>query len=179
MKQYLFLIAALTLFLSCKSRKVLIAKTDSIAKYSAEKSTHSEENHIDIIDIENQKNTVAYDSSGVKIVIIPVSGKQIKIDKDGNFAGEALKVEVINKKQISIKQTEFANVDRTINDQKITDNSFKKKQQVAVSKKIKSIESKPNCSWIWWISGLFILVVFVYILYKIYNLNPFFKGLFQ
>jgi hypothetical protein len=166
MKRYLLLIAALTIFTGCKSRKVLNAKIDSTAITSVYKQAHIEESHIDTGSIKIKKEIATYDSSDIKVVIIPIAGKIIRINKDGIFTGEALKVEIINKKQTSTKQTEFKSEHRAINDQKKEDSSFTKRQQISISKKTKSIDAKPNYSWIWWIGGLFVIAIFVYQLYK-------------
>jgi hypothetical protein len=165
MKRYL-LLAAVAMFTACKSRQVLTTKIDSTAITSLNKKAHIEKIHIDTSNVKTNKEITVHDNSDIKVVIIPIPGKMIRIDKDGSFVGEALKVEVINKKQISTNQTEFTSEHRAINDQKTEDSSFTKKQQVSVTKKIKSIDSKPNYSWIWWISGLFVIVIFVYQLYK-------------
>ncbi|MEO8887306.1 MAG: hypothetical protein ABI367_14665 [Mucilaginibacter sp.] len=166
MKRYLIVMATVTLFISCKGRKVLSTKIDSAAIFTYGKLSHKSESYVDSTNIKNQKNIITNDSSEVKIVIIPVPDRKITVDKDGNFIGEASIVKVVGKKHSLTQQSELDDERRGINDNKTVNNVSTKKQEVSVSKKIKAIEAKPNYSWIWWVSGLFVIVVIVYRLYK-------------
>ncbi len=168
MKRYLLFALIIIPCIGCKSRKVLAAHIDSTVVVSNNKDVHLEEQYIDTTKAKSERIIIAYDSSEVKVVIIPMYSKSIKVDKDGNFTGEASRIEIIGKKRISTNQTEAINKQRGVSSHNVADRKNINKQQINVSKKVKTIDSKPDYSWIWWIVGLLIIAVLIYKFYGKY-----------
>lgn len=158
---------ALGMLCGCKARKVLTTRTDSAVTTNTTKKAEIKETSIDTGKKITTNEVVNEDSSTTTTEATPVPGKIVTINKDGSVTGEFTSIKSVTKKHGTSKQTEKTTEQKHESKTRTVDSTANIKQDTRVQKKIKSVESKPDYSWILWTAGGLLLIgVVLYFIWK-------------
>ena len=139
---------ALFLFVGCKSRKVMLNKTDSTETSKVATQTHTDQNSVDLSQSNQVTVSSSTDSSETTTVITPAEGETISVQPDGSFTGKAKSITTTTKnakkKDVKKQKQVATNIATKIS----KDSSGTATKEVAVHKKVKETESKANNGWI-------------------------------